>query len=257
MPAPPPESIDAYLDSLAPDRREAIEAVRGVIRANLPEGYEEGIQYRMIGYYVPHRLYAPGYHCDPKQPLPFASLASQKNHMALYLFCTYASEDEASWFRDKWTSTGKPLDMGKGCVRFKRLVDVPLEVVGECVRRVPVATFIETYEANLPPKIREKHMKLKARLEGDSEAPTMTMVETPAAPVAKKTRKKAAKKAGAKKAAKKTAKKATKKTAKKATKKTAKKATKKTAKKAAKKVGKKAATKKMTKKPPRRTTKRA
>jgi len=139
-------SVAQYLNSLPPERREAIEAVRAAILRNLDKDYEEGMQYGMIGYYVPHRVYPAGYHCDPKQPLPFAGLASQKNHMSLYLGCIYGWEDEERWFRTAWTKAGKKLDMGKGCVRFRKLDDVPLDVVAELVRRIPARAYIERYE---------------------------------------------------------------------------------------------------------------
>ncbi|GAB4384285.1 MAG: hypothetical protein Kow0022_06380 [Phycisphaerales bacterium] len=142
-------TVEEYLEGLCEDRRRAISAVRDVIRANLGRGYEEGMQYGMIGYFVPHRVYPPGYHCDPRQPLPFVGLASQRNHMAIYLFCIYASEEDRQWFIEAWTASGRKLDMGKGCVRFRRLEDVPLEVVGEAIRRVPVERLVAVYEENL------------------------------------------------------------------------------------------------------------
>jgi hypothetical protein len=142
-------SIERYLADLPPDRRDAIEAIRAVILENLPKGYEEGMQYGMIGYYVPHSVYPAGYHCDPQQPLPFAGLASQKNHMALYLMCIYGHPEQEAWFRRAWGKTGKKLDMGKSCVRFKRIGDVPLEVIGEAIRRVPARKFIEHYETTI------------------------------------------------------------------------------------------------------------
>jgi len=143
-------TVNEYLASLPPDRRAALEAVRKVILKNLDKDYEEGMQYGMIGYYVPHRVFPAGYHCDPKQPLPFAGLASQKNHMAVYLMSVYCGCDdpakaptgEAAWFRKAWEKTGKKLDMGKSCVRFKKLEDVPLEVIGEAIARVPAKTYI-------------------------------------------------------------------------------------------------------------------
>jgi Domain of unknown function (DU1801) len=138
-----------YLATLPPERREVLERIRTVILKNLDPDYEEGMQYGMIGYYVPHRIYPAGYHCDPKEPLPFASLASQKNHMAIYLMCIYGSEEHAKWFRDAWLATGRKLDMGKSCVRFKKLEDVALDVLGEAIRRVPVKSFISHYEAAL------------------------------------------------------------------------------------------------------------
>lgn len=142
-------TVDEYLASLPADRREAIEAVRKVILKNLDKNYEEGMQYGMIGYYVPHRVFPAGYHCDPKQPLPFASLASQKNHMAIYMMGLYGSPEEEAWFREAWAATGKKLDMGKSCVRFKKLEDLPLEVIGKAIKRVPAKKYIERYEAVL------------------------------------------------------------------------------------------------------------
>jgi hypothetical protein len=112
-------TVAQYLGELSAERRAAIAAVRAVIRQNLDADYEEGMQYGMIGYYVPHRVYPPGYHCDPKQPLPFACLASQKNYLSLYLGCVYGDTPLAHWFREAWAQTGKKLDMGKSCIRFK------------------------------------------------------------------------------------------------------------------------------------------
>lgn len=141
------KTVEQYLAELPEDRREAIQKVRTVIRKNLAKGYEEGMQYGMIGYYVPHRIYPAGYHCDPKQPLPFVALASQKNHMSIYLTCVYGHPENESWFRKAWAATGKKLDMGKSCVRFKRIEDLPLDVIGESVRRTPVDQLIKYYEA--------------------------------------------------------------------------------------------------------------
>src|ERR1051325_8565842 len=126
----PAPTVQAYLRSLPEDRRAAINAVRDVILANLDTQYEEGMQYGMIGYYVPHRVYPQGYHCDPCQPLPFAALASQKNSMSLYLMSVYcgctgdsSAGKHAAWFREAWAKTGKKLDMGKACIRFKKIED--------------------------------------------------------------------------------------------------------------------------------------
>jgi hypothetical protein len=150
------QTVPAYLAGLPDERRLALSAVRETILRHLPEGYEEGMQYGMIGYYVPHRLYPAGYHCNPKEPLPFAALASQKNYMAVYLGCVYGSEEEAAWFREAYLTTGKKLDMGKSCVRFKRLADLPVELIGEAVARIPVAQFIARYEAVLAATRRSK-----------------------------------------------------------------------------------------------------
>jgi Domain of unknown function (DU1801) len=141
-------TVDQYLAGLPDDRREALGAIREVILANLDKsGFEEGMQYGMIGYYVPHRVFPAGYHCDPRQPLPFAALASQKAHMAVYLNCLYGNDENEAWFREAWSKTGKKLDMGKSCIRFKKLSDVPLEVIGGMIKRVPAKAYIEHYQA--------------------------------------------------------------------------------------------------------------
>lgn len=151
-------TVDAYLKSLPEDRRTAVQAVREVFLKNLDKDYEEGMQYGMIGYYVPHKVFPPGYHCDPKQPLPFAGLASQKNHMSLYMMSLYgggAGDDTCeagglqAWFQDAWAKTGKKLDMGKCCIRFKKLDDLALDVIAEAIRRTPARKFIEHYEASI------------------------------------------------------------------------------------------------------------
>ena len=148
-------TVEAYLRSLPQGRRVAISAVRDVILKNLDASYEEGMQYGMIGYYVPHRLYPKGYHSDPKQPLPFAALASQKNYMSLYLMSVYCGcEDDipgnqhTRWFRQAWEKSGKKLAMGKACIRFKKVEDLPLDVIGEAIRRVPASMCIQLCQAS-------------------------------------------------------------------------------------------------------------
>jgi hypothetical protein len=149
-------TVDEYLASLPDDRRAALTAVRDVILANLDADYEEGMQYGMAGYFVPHRVYPAGYHADPKQGLPFAALASQKNYMSLYLMglycgCVEGVSDTAlvRWFQDAWKKSGKKLDMGKSCIRFKRVDDLALDVLREAIRRIPARTYIELYETSL------------------------------------------------------------------------------------------------------------
>ena len=163
-------SVKAYLQSLPSDRRAAISAVREVILKNLDPSNEEGMQYGMIGYYVPHLVYPKGYHVDPKQPLPFAALASQKNYMSLYLMSVYCGcvadtpeNQHAHWFCDACEKTGKTLDMGKACIRFKKLDDLPLDVIGEAIRRVPASMYIEFCEAVL------KHKATPARAQENSK----------------------------------------------------------------------------------------
>jgi hypothetical protein len=139
-------TVDQYLADLPADRRESLQAVRQVILKNLDGGFEEGMQYGIIGYYVPHRVYPAGYHCDPKQPLPFAALASQKNYMTLHLMTIYGDTRQRASFEQAWAKSGKKLDAGKGCIRFKRLDDIPLDVIGEAIRRVTAKKHIEMYE---------------------------------------------------------------------------------------------------------------
>jgi hypothetical protein len=140
-------TVEAYLAELPPDRRAAIGAVRRVILKNLDKDFQEGMAYGMIGYCVPHRLYPAGYHCDPKQGLPFAALASQKNHMALYLMSVYGSPEHERAFKEAWAKTGKTLDMGKSCIRFRRVEDLALDVIGDAIRRVKASGYIKAYEA--------------------------------------------------------------------------------------------------------------
>ncbi len=156
---PPLSSIDAYLATLPDDRRAALSKLREVINAKLPAGYEEGLQYGMIGWYVPHSRYPDGYHCDPKQPVPFLHIASQKSHLAAYLFCVYCDPAMTAWFQEEWAKTGKKLDMGKSCVRFKKLEDVPVELFGEVVARMPVDAFLATYTSQIPPSAKKKAKK--------------------------------------------------------------------------------------------------
>jgi hypothetical protein len=143
------KAVGKYLTSLPEERRTAISTVRGLIRSNLPKGYEERMQYGMIGYVVPHSLYPAGYHCDPKQPLTYAMLGSQKNHMALYLMSAYGDAATDRWFREAYQAAGKKLDMGKACVRFKKVADLPLEVIGQLIARTPVKVYVARIEALL------------------------------------------------------------------------------------------------------------
>jgi hypothetical protein len=180
-------SVEQYLAELPADRREALEAIREVILQNLDEsGFEEGMQYGMIGYFVPHRVFPAGYHCDPRQPLPFASLASQKSHMALYLMCVYGNEENERWFRDAWTRSGKKLDMGKSCIRFKKLSDVPLDVVGEMIRRVPAARYIEHYQGVLAATGKGAPKKKKKKATAASSEPQAKKAAAPKKVAAKK-----------------------------------------------------------------------
>jgi hypothetical protein len=157
------ETVAQYLKELPADRRTAIEAVRKVILANLDNDYEEGMSYGMIGYYVPHRVFPDGYHCNPAQPLPFAAVASQKNHMSVYLMSVYESSPEDSWFRSEWAKSGKKLDMGKCCVRFKKLEDLALDVIGKAIARMPTKKYIENYLKILSETKSSKRVKAASK----------------------------------------------------------------------------------------------
>lgn len=138
---------DAYIKDLPAEKREAIDSLRAVIKKNLPKGFEETMSYGMIGYVVPHKLYPGGYHCDPKLPLPFMSIAAQKNFYAFYHMGLYADATLMKWFLSEWKkqTPAKP-DMGKSCVRFKKAEDIPLKLIGQLVKKVSTKDWIATYE---------------------------------------------------------------------------------------------------------------
>jgi len=143
------KTVTQYLAELPAERRKAIEQVRTVIRKHLPKGYEEIMQYGMIGYAVPLKLYPPGYHCKKDEPLPFLCLASQKNNMALHMFCLYLDEKDKAQFQKEYKASGKKLDMGKSCIRFKKTEDLALDVIGKAIARHPVKKHIAIYEKRL------------------------------------------------------------------------------------------------------------
>ena len=160
----PPAAVRAYFEALPADRREVLEAVHEVIERNLPKGYEAGMQYGMPAWFVPHSVFPDGYHCDPSQPVPFVSIASQKKHIGLYFFCIYLDEDVRAWFESEWRKTGKRWDAGKSCVRVKRLDDIPLPLIGKLIKKVSVKKFLASYEAIRPvskPKASKKNSVTK------------------------------------------------------------------------------------------------
>lgn len=157
-------TVEEYLAALPEDRRADVEALRAAVRAGLPEGYEEGMQYGMIGYYVPHSRYPLGYHCDEKQPLPFAAIAAQKGYYGVYLMGLYMSPGLTEWFQGAWAATGAKLDMGKACVRLKKLDGAPIQLFRDAMAKLPVDDYIGLYEAGLPEAVRAKREKKKAKL---------------------------------------------------------------------------------------------
>ncbi|KAA3440062.1 DUF1801 domain-containing protein [Rufibacter hautae] len=137
-----------YLDALPQDRQAAIEALRQTLLQNLPAGFQEEISYGMIGYVVPHTLYPAGYHCDPKLPLPFLSIASQKNFIAVYHMGLYANPELLAWFTSEYPKHSKTkLDMGKSCIRFKKPDQIPLALLGELARKMTPQDWIALYKS--------------------------------------------------------------------------------------------------------------
>jgi uncharacterized protein YdhG (YjbR/CyaY superfamily) len=169
-------TVADYLAELPPNRRAAIEAVRQVILKNLDKDFEEAMQYGMIGYQVPHRVYPAGYHADPRQPLPFVCLASQKNGMSLYLSFHIDPAADAA-FRAAWTKTGKKFDMGKSCVRFKRVEDLALDVIADAIRNTTARSYVAQYEASLA-KSGGKRPKTAAKAKAKAK-PAATKTKAP------------------------------------------------------------------------------
>ena len=143
------KSPDEYIAGLPQERRDTMEKLRRVILENLPAGFEEVMSYGMIGYVVPHSLYPKGYHVDPKLPLPFINLASQKNFIAIYHMGVYSDENLLEWFTKQYTQRCKTrLDMGKSCIRLKRTDDIPYELIGELAGKITVEGWTQAYEAS-------------------------------------------------------------------------------------------------------------
>jgi len=138
-------TVAEYLEQLPEDRRAAVQAVREVILKHLPKGYEEVLQYGMLGYVVPLKTFPAGYLNRKTEPVPYVCLASQKNYMSIYLMSVYG--DAEGKFRKEYEATGKKLDMGKSCVRFKKVEDLPLDVIGRAVAKWPMKGFIGMCEA--------------------------------------------------------------------------------------------------------------
>lgn len=142
------KSPEEYLSNVPEERLPALEKLRKVILDNLPKGFEEGMSYGMIGYYVPHSIYPNGYHCDTKLPLPFMSFASQKNSINFYHMGIYADKKLIDWFVSEYPKySKKKLDMGKSCMRFKKEEDIPFQLISELVQKISVQDWITTYEA--------------------------------------------------------------------------------------------------------------
>ena len=144
------DSPEHYLDQLPDDRKEAVGKLRKTVLDNLPEGFVETIGYGMLGYVVPHSLYPAGYHCDPKLPLPYMNIASQKNYISVYHMGIYGNKELLEWYLNEYEKVyhAKP-DMGKGCLKFKKLNLIPYQLIGELASKISVEEWINIYETNL------------------------------------------------------------------------------------------------------------
>jgi hypothetical protein len=141
---------EAYIAEMPQERQKAFSRLRTVIKKNLPKGFKEGMGYGMMGWSIPHSLYPPGYHCNPKDPLPFMSIASQKNFIAVYHMGIYADQKLLKWFMAEHVKASpKKLDMGKSCIRYKNPEDIPFELIGELASKITPDEWIAVYEKNL------------------------------------------------------------------------------------------------------------
>lgn len=141
------DSPDDYISQIPEERKEVMKKLRKVIQDHIPKGFEEGMNYNMIGYYVPHSVYPDGYHCDTKLPLPFMNIASQKNFIAVYHMGMYAKKELLDWFTTEYPKHCKyKLDMGKSCVRFKKIEDIPYELIGQLTAKMSAKEWIQVYE---------------------------------------------------------------------------------------------------------------
>ena len=142
------KTVEEYMNNLPEDRKKAMELLRNTILKNVPKGFEEGMNYGMIGYYVPHSIYPNGYHCKPADPLPFITFASQKNSINFYHMGMYANKELYDWFVAEYPKhSTRKLDMGKSCIRFNKFDEIPFKLLGELVTKISVAEWIATYEA--------------------------------------------------------------------------------------------------------------
>jgi uncharacterized protein YdhG (YjbR/CyaY superfamily) len=142
------KTVNEYFESLPDDRKDAMACLRKAILDNIPSGFSEQMSYGMVGYVVPHSIYPPGYHCDPKLPLPFVNIASQKNFIALYHMGIYSDKAILDWFTAEYPKhTSSKLDMGKSCIRFKKPEQIPFELIGQLMKKIAVEDWINKYKA--------------------------------------------------------------------------------------------------------------
>lgn len=151
------KTVKEYLASLPADRKAAVSKLRDTVLKNIPDGFEEVIGYGMIGYVVPHRLYPLGYHVNPQLGLPFVNIASQKNFVALYHMGIYADKKLLNWFVKEYAARcSHKLDMGKSCIRFKKIEEIPYALIAELMQKMTVKDWIALYEQGHPPSKNTK-----------------------------------------------------------------------------------------------------
>ena len=154
-------TVNEYIDSLPEERKAAITKLRKTIKANLPKGFEEVMSYGMIGYVVPHSIYPGGYHCNPKLPLPFINIGSQKNYISMHHMGVYASKELLDWFVEESEKVPYNFDMGKGCIRFKKPEEIPFDLIGELVKKLTVQQWIYIMESNIADVAKNKKVAAK------------------------------------------------------------------------------------------------
>ncbi len=150
------DTVDEYIASLPDDRKDAMTKLRKEIKKNIPKGFQECMSYGMIGYVVPHSIYPDGYHCTPKLPLPFMNIASQKNFIAVYHMGVYGDKKLLDWYLAEYAKQStKKLDMGKSCMRFKKMEDIPYKLIGELASKMTVQDWIDQYERLFKSKLKK------------------------------------------------------------------------------------------------------
>lgn len=170
-------TVQAYLAEQTPERRAALETILKLLRECLDPRIEEGMNYGMIGYWVPFEVYPHGYHCTPDKPLPFAGLASQKQHLSLYLMGMYMDPEATKAFERDWQAAGKKLDMGKSCIRFKRIEDLALDVLRKHLKAMQLDRFVAGYAERYGPDA-QKTAKPRAGTQGKKPGKSATAAKT-------------------------------------------------------------------------------
>ena len=154
-------TVNEYIATLPEERKAAITKLRKIIKANLPKGFEEVMSYGMIGFVVPHSIYPKGYHCNPKLPLPFINIGSQKNYISMHHMGVYASKGLLDWFVEESEKVPYKLDMGKGCIRFKKPEEIPFDLIGELAKKLTVQQWIDIMEVNVASSAKNKKVAAK------------------------------------------------------------------------------------------------